>query len=338
MPAIINSESSIKRCAQPWTDDWVAALTHPERGRCERVFNDPTISGHRLIVKRNKKVFEVRQTIVVRVADAMLERARKERSEIISVVEEARKRAVALLSDFRSAIARSESKPLGAVTGVTLGAAWARYKERKDLSPTTTLKMYESQYRRHLEKWKDVPLLALNMSPAMAHDEHKEITHRSGPAEADHTLKLLQAIYNHASRFDTSLPRDRHPCGAVEWNRDRNRVGAVIPSTMMPHWKRQLEIMRSRRPVHAGFHMLCLRLGTRPGDLARSRWRDVDWKRKVMFLPDTKGFCYEVPLTHQSLYELRKLRATPLPNKELTVDFIFPSPRIHARNEGHLVN
>jgi integrase len=83
--------------------------------------------------------------------------------------------------------------------------------------------------------------------------------------------------------------------------------------------------------------MLCLRLGARPGDLVRARWRDIDWKRKVMAMPDTKGKPYEIPLTLQSLKELRKLGNIPAPNKDLTVDFIFPSPRI-GKNDGHMVN
>jgi len=335
MAAIVDSESSNERRAQLWTDDWVSALKHPKSGKSERVFNDPTLSGHRLIIKRNKKVFEVRRTLVIRIADAVLEKARKERGEIVSVVEEARRRAVALLATIQSATALTSPIAPSGTVAVTLGRAWVSFKERKDLGPRTR-KLYSGVYRRYLEKWAEMTLWSLVMAPLMAHEKHNEIT-QHGPAAADHAMKLLRAIYHHAARFDVSLPRDRNPCGAVEWHRDRKREGRVIPANMMPHWKSQVEAISIRSPIHAGFHMLCLRLGARPGDLVRARWRNIDWERKVMAMPDTKGKPYEIPLTPQSLKELRKLRAIPAPNKDLTVDFILPSPRI-GQNDGHMVS
>jgi integrase len=171
--------------------------------------------------------------------------------------------------------------------------------------------------------------MSLAMTPAIAHDEHKRITERSGPFAANDAMKLMSAIYNYAARFDVRLPRDRHPCSAVEWNLEHGREGAAIPPEMMRQWKRQLEAMRFRSPVHAAFHMLCLRLGARPGELARSKWRDVDWKRQVLTMPLTKRFSYEIPLTPQALGELRKLCSLPIINRETTEDFIFPSPRMN---------
>jgi len=232
MAAIVDSESSNERRAQLWTDDWVSALKHPKAGKSQRVFNDPTLSGHRLIIKRNKKVFEVRRTFVIRVADAVLERARKERGEIVSVVEEARRRAVALLANVESVTASTSHVTPSGTVAVTLGRAWASYQARP-----WTRKLYTGVYRRHLEQWAELTLRSLVMAPIMAHDKHKEITHH-GPSAADHAMKLLRAIYHHAARFDVGLPRDRNPCGAVEWHRDRKREGRVVPANMMSHWKR----------------------------------------------------------------------------------------------------
>jgi hypothetical protein len=245
--------------AQAWTDDWLASLSHPQHATRERVLLDPTLSGHALIVKRNKKVFVVRQTIVVQVADAVLERARKDRGEIVSVIEESRRRAVALLAGLHSATESPLLRGPGA-PAVTLGEAWAKYKERAGLG-TKTRYQYSARYRVHLTKLSDIPLMSLAMTPAIAHDEHKRISERSGPVIANDVMKLISAIYNYAGRFDVRLPRDRHPCSAIEWNHEHQREGAAIPPEMMRQWKRQLEAMRFRSPVHAAFHMLCLRLG-----------------------------------------------------------------------------
>jgi hypothetical protein len=69
--------------------------------------------------------------------------------------------------------------------------------------------------------------MSLAMTLAIAHDEHKRITERSGPVIANDVMKLISAIYNYAGRFDVRLPRDRHPCSAVEWNHEHQREGAV---------------------------------------------------------------------------------------------------------------
>src|SRR5665213_3948964 len=80
-----------------WTDEWVQALEHPRAG--ERVYRDPTMARHRLVVKVRKKVFEVqaerprtygpRKTWVVQVGEApicKLNEARTKAIEVLSAV------------------------------------------------------------------------------------------------------------------------------------------------------------------------------------------------------------------------------------------------------------
>ena len=311
-----------------WTDEWVLEQKHPETG--EHIFPDPTVAKHRLVVKKTKKVFEVqsdrplqfgpRKTYVVQTGVAPL-----------CNVAEARKRAVdvlKLIAGGHDPHPKVETRP--AVT--TLGAAWAEYQTRSDIR-TSTMRTYESSYRRKLAIWTDMALQDLVMNPAMVRDEHRRITKVLGPADANHAMRLLRSIYRYAARLDTSLSRVRHPCEAVEWNKDKKREGAAIPSTMMPTWAAQIEIMREVSPLRASFHMLNLRLGTRPGELARAKWSDVDWEREVLTLPETKTHLVEVPLTQQCIAELKETRAQTLRTLVYeTSNYIFP-----ARGKaGHL--
>jgi integrase len=76
--------------------------------------------------------------------------------------------------------------------------------------------------------------------------------------------------------------------------------------------------------------MLCLRLGTRPGELAARKTSDIDYARKILTLPTTKTFLVEVPLTLQCIEELERARKAAeilYPGSE----FIFP-----ARAGAHL--
>jgi integrase len=285
-----------------WTDEWVRGLEHPREG--ERVYRDPTMARHRLVVKVRKKVFEVqaerprqygaRKTWVVQVGEAPM-----------CCVNAARTKAIEVLSAITQG---GNPHPKAAAPAVTtLGGAWGEYAARGDLRPSTR-SVYEGSYQNNLAHWADLPLKTLVDHPVMARDLHRQITARGAPSEANHTLRLLRSIYRHAARLDTSLSRVRHPCEAVEWHQEKKRVGAAIPSELMPAWAAQIDAMRASRPIRASFQILNLRLGTRPGELARAKWEDFDWQRDVLVLPETKTHLVEVPLTDQIRAELELVR------------------------------
>jgi integrase len=46
--------------------------------------------------------------------------------------------------------------------------------------------------------------------------------------------------------------------------------------------------LRPTSPIHAAFHALCLYTGMRPGELARAEWKNLDLKRRVLAITDTK--------------------------------------------------
>ncbi len=302
-----------------WSDDWVLQLKHPEAG--EKVYRDPTLARHRLVIKKTKKVFEVqgerppqygiRKTWVVQVGVAPLTK-----------VTDARKRAIDVLGAIAQGVdphPKAEQAP--ALT--TLGIAWREYKARRDLRPRT-VSVYEGTYNNCLKHWEDTPLKTLVDNPVMARDQHQVITSRGAPSEANHALRLLRSIYRHAAKLDTSLSRVRHPCEAVEWHKDKKREGAAVPMELLGRWAAQIESMRLTNPIRACYQMLNLRLGTRPGELARAKWVDLDLSRKVLTLPETKTHLVEVPLTNQIIEEFDRVRSAAQmthPNNE----YIFPA-------------
>lgn len=286
-----------------WTDQWVRALPHPKPGAAEAVFKDPALSGHRLTVTRTKKKFEVqarqprtRKSFVVIVGDATAG----------TTVEEARAKAAGILGKIRAGDdPRSKAKDSLA----TLGAAWTEYEARTDLRPSV-LTTYRSVYDTHLAAWANVPLRTLLDNPRMAKEMHERITKESGPSAADHAARLLRSIYRNAAKLDTALPRDRHPCSAVEWHGDRKREDAAIPAKQMPAWKKQLDDLRAMSPARAAFQLLVLRLGCRPGELAKAEWEHVDLKNKLLWIPVSKTEAYEVPIPRQAIAEFKALAET----------------------------
>lgn len=310
---------------QAWSDEWVRRRPHPPSG--EVVLPDPTIAGHRLVVLRTKKVFEVqrdrpkrfgeRKTFKIQVGDALF-----------VTVEQARKRAIDILGQIAKGedprVNRSNQPPIS-----TLGSAWAEYKTRRDVRPRT-LEMYEGAYERCLKPWANMALATLVDSPALVRDEHRKITEERGARSANTAMTLLRSIYRNAAKLDTRLSRVRHPCEAVEWNDERPRQNAAVPSELMPTWAAQLEKLRVTSPLRASFHLLSLRLGTRPGELAARSWSEIDWDRKILTAPETKTHLVEVPLSIQCIAELERTRAVGQVLYSGS-PFVFP-----ARDGGHL--
>jgi integrase len=315
--------------ARRWTDDWVRSLEHPGSGESERVFHDPTLSGHRLAVKRTRKVFEVqadqprgacangkRKTFVVQTGDAL-----------DTTIEQSRERAIVVLSRIRKG---EDPRARNPERETTLGGAWEEFKKRRDLGPRT-LAMYEGAWKRCLEKWKEYTLRHLVENPRLSRDEHAAITAAKGPSEADHAMRLLRSTYRHAARLDTTLPGDRHPCSAVQWHGDKTRKDAAIPATQMARWKEQVEALRNTSPLRAAFQMLLLRLGCRPGELASAKWPQVDVEKRLFWIPVSKTEEYEVPLSKQAVAEFEALLDSRALNRP-RCDFVFPA----RGKEGHL--
>ena len=69
--------------------------------------------------------------------------------------------------------------------------------------------------------------------------------------------------------------------------------------------------------------VLALSTGARHGELINLRWRDVDFKRNVITLHDTKNNERRIlPLAHQALEMMRERHAA----RTLATDLVFPSP------------
>jgi integrase len=309
---------------QPWTDDWARGLPHPPGG--EVIHQDPRVSGHRLVLRKTRKTFEVQRDRPLRYGPRKTFKVQVG-SVVTTTIEEARKKAIEVLAQVERGL---DPRPqLEVPTVTTLGSAWEEFKRRPDLRPSTR-KLNEQTYNRCLKKWEGESLANLAAHPVMARDEHRAITEARGPRTANMAMSLLRAIHRHAAQLDTSLSFERHPCTAVDFHDEKPREGAAIPGQAMPQWSAQLEKLREVSPIRASFHMLCLRLGTRPGELAARKISDIDYGRKILTLPTTKTYLVEVPLTAQCLEELTRVRKSAqvlYPGS----DYIFP-----ARADGHL--
>jgi hypothetical protein len=236
-----------------FTDEAIAAAAYAAAGK-EVVVADPLLHRHRLTITPQRKKFEIQAERPKRFGGRRTY-VRTTGIAPMAKIAEARERATAML-----ALIDAGQEPEGHAG--TLGDAWERFKVRGDLRPRT-LKVYQGAYDRCLSHWATMPLKTLSEHPVMAEDLHKQLTEERGPSEANHALELLRIIYNAQAKRDRTLVLGHHPCTSVQWNPTKP-ADAAIPSAMMPAWAAQLEKLRKRNPLRAGFQILCIRTGCRP--------------------------------------------------------------------------
>ena len=187
----------------------------------------------------------------------------------------------------------------------------------------------------NLEKWKDVTLRTLAMNPHLALDEHKAITERAGPSEADHAMRLLRSIYQQAKALDPSLPGIGilHRAEGLARRPQARRRGDSREGDADDGSGRSRSYARSCRCAQRSRCCCCASAAARTSLLA-AEWPNVDLKRKVLWISDSKEEPYEVPLSPQAVSEFKNLREARALNRG-DRDFVFPS-RVGKRGHGHL--
>ena len=120
-------------------------------------------------------------------------------------------------------------------------------------------------------------------------DWHGDVTKRCGPYAANHSARILRAIYNrHREERDHSIPPDPPTLGLRRrWN-PQPRRDAAMPFDAFPEWQRQVDVVAETSPIRGAYHRLCMLTGMRPGELARLRVTDVNLAKHEMTVGKTK--------------------------------------------------
>ena len=194
---------------------------------------------------------------------------------------------------------------------ITVGAAlddYVGWLKSQNKSPRGIAEV-EGTRRRCLDHLASTTLLSLVENPAVCRDLHRKISKERGPVEADHAMRVLRAAHNRAARADRTLT-GTSPVVAVDWSpQGKKRRDLAIPFHAMPEWRAQIEKLRASNPIRASYHLLCLFTGARPGELARSRWQDVDVRGRTLTLHDIKTAPdIVIPLSREIVAELRRVR------------------------------
>jgi integrase len=193
-------------------------------------------------------------------------------------------RKAALVIAGRNAAGRIAPGKRSAVKFETAFAAYLSHLERKAAKagkpPRWKLnveKIGNSLLLPEFGKW---PLSDMSAAPAVIADFHRKVSKENGPVQANHSARIIRAVYARAARLDRTLP-PHSPSSAVEYN-DETPHGRGLSFKDFPKWADAWRKIDS--PIRRSYHLTNLLTGCRPGELARLRREDIRPSERVFII------------------------------------------------------
>lgn len=293
------------------------------------VVRDTEVRGFQIVVGKTTRTFTVEVGTRSLGARKCIKRAIGRFGKLST--REARAKARQLIVEIQSGSGAGRANG-----GTTLREAWDLYRAsliKKGRRPRT-IDFYSGTLNRYLSGWMNAPLARLSRDAVLVAERHSELTRGPGAVTANHAMRVLRAIYNHARKIDRELPPE-NPVSAVTFNRESRRdTGMSVEE--LPEWWNQLQQLDN--PIRREFHLLCLLTASRPNALCRARWEHVDWDRSILHFPDPKGGpsrAFDLPLSTAIASSLSRLKVAgemihPI---QSSLGWMFPS----ESRTGHLV-
>lgn len=306
---------------------------------------DTELKGFYVVVGKRRKTFAVQgdlrreskraSSITVTIGDAREMATREARATAKEYLAQI-SRGQHPKAEERAEKAAGEEIAPSPATGITLRAAWARYRDshmiRKGRSERT-IESYRDHVERIFKEWLDKPLIELADDPAQVATKHDAITAEHGPYIANGSMRTLRAIYNHARKTNKGLPAD-NPVNAIDWNEEERRNTAMGSGDLLG-WFTQVAAMGN--PIRREFHLMSLLSGSRPSALMEVKPEHLDLRRRVMHIPKPKGGAkraFDIPLSRQMILSLvRVMRYGRFLHPVEARAWIFPADSV----AGHLV-
>lgn len=211
-------------------------------------------------------------------------------------------------------------------------------RKAQDASFTELALRYMEDYSRiHKKSWKEdqrrvddrlLPAFGKRTITSITRAEiikfHQRMGTERGPYEANRLLALLSTMIEYAKRIELIPFEHSNPCRLIEKFKETSREVFLNRETELPRLLDALELEPNTYVKSA--IMLYLLTGMRKSELLTARWEWVDFDRKELRLPDTKGGKpHVVPLVNEAIEILRGLP------RQAENPHIFPSPTHHGK-------
>lgn len=277
----------------------IEALPYTEQG--QKLYRDTTLRGLGVRVGSHSKVFFVEGQVNKRTRRVTIGRA-----DVLSV-EEARRRALAALSDMAGGVDPNQEKRRIALEAVTLSQAFDRFFKARTAMADSSKDAYRRTRDLYLRDWKRSPITAITRQ--MILKRHQRIAADHGQVTANNAMRHLRSIYNFtAAAYDEFPP---NPVAiltqARAWFLERRRRGAV-PAHELPAW---WAAVMEEPDYSRDFLLMALFTGMRRNEIAALRWDYIHLEERALHIPKTKnGDPLDLPLADFIIDLLKARRAT----------------------------
>ncbi len=287
---------------------FIDSIALPQRG--QKDYWDSDLKGFGLRVSPTRKTFFVRGYV----------NGKRVRYTIGTfgefTADDARKEAKAYLGDMARGIDPNQKKRENREKGVTLGEAFERYVEKRQLKKKTVT-VYRSCVNVCLSDWLSRPLAGITGD--MVSKRHTRIGKERGEATANLAMRILRAVYTYSMEvFKDTIKENpvKRLSTTKEWYRV-NRRRTVIKKHELPAWFRAVKELES--PVARDYLLFLLFTGLRREEAASLKWADVDMQDQTFIIKDPKNHNpLELPMSDY-IFALLKERLDLREN-----DHVFP--------------
>lgn len=227
----------------------------------------------------------------------------------VLAVEEARDRARKHLVAVKDGADPAEDRAADR-KAVTLAAAWDRYLRdyARPKKKPSSVASDEALWNRFLSgEWAKKPVAAITRGDVRS--LHASLA--STPYQANRVLALLSRIMT-LSETDWGYREGlSNPCRGLERYREevRERLLSEEELARLGGALRAFAGREDRLPSFAPFFALTILTGTRKGEWISAKWRDVDFDRGLLILPDSKTGAKVVELPAPALAILKAWKA-----------------------------
>jgi integrase len=268
-----------------FTKSAVLALPYADSGQV--LYRDTTLRGFGVRVGASSKVYFVEGQVNGRSRRVTIGRA-----DVLSV-EEARKRALAALSDMAAGINPTQEKRRIAQESVTLGQAFDAFFETRTSMADGSRESYRRTRNLYLKDWRRSPLTSITRQMILT--RHQRIAKEHGQVTANNVMRHLRSVYN-----VTAASHDEFPPNPVTiltqaraWFPERRRRGSITAHDLPAWW----EAVMDEPDYSRDFLLIALFTGMRRNEIAALRWDQVDLEEGAIHIPKTKnGDPLDLPL------------------------------------------
>ena len=211
----------------------------------------------------------------------------------------------------------------------TLREAFEEYLKAGPERKPRTVALYRRTAYKHLEAWLDRPLDGISRKDV--EQCFARLTAEAGWVQANHAVKMLQAIYRRQCIDVDGLrnPVDQWRAGGGRLH-GRRRRRIAPPAEVLPRWHRGIEAA-VRNPVTRDAFRFGLYTGMRRSEVFELRWEQVDLAALTLKVEETKtGEPLELPVTCQlgAILERRLAERDRFPQHSRV--WVFPSETSRA--------